>query len=192
MTQHQVLFCPFCREGFEGMASCPDHALRLVPRDQIAPTLTGDDEPGDDEPNDRTVHPDERAIALLDPRHGRSLVALGGGLAGAALLLELAPLGGRPLPTYQIATVLPSLWTLLLVCFCVFYVLARRRTPRALRSLRVLVPLLGGVVMLTLAMAVKRLGTLVMSGTAAYVMVASALLLVWGGARLGGSARVDP
>lgn len=184
MTEHQGLFCPFCREPFEGRASCPDHTLALVPFDQLA--LAESDA---DDTEEREIHPDERPIALLDPRWGRGVVALGALLAGAALALDLAPLGGRVFRAYQVAAALPSLWTLLLASFSALYVLFRRRTPRELRALRVLVPLLGGVVMLTLALALRRLGTAVFTGSAAYAMVASAVALVWGGVRLGGPGR---
>ena len=30
-----ILFCPFCRESFEGEAVCPEHDLELVPIDRL-------------------------------------------------------------------------------------------------------------------------------------------------------------
>jgi hypothetical protein len=188
MTQHQVLFCPFCRERFEGRSSCPEHELRLLPLDQIRVEAEPDDDPDDDpedaDEDDRRPR-DERPLALLDPRYGRGVVALGALLAGASLGLELVRLHGEPLRTYELARGLPSLWTVLLVSFCALYVVVRRRTPRALRSLRVLVPLLGGGLALTLTLAALRLGRGLAQAPAAYAIAIAALLLVVGGARLG-------
>lgn len=185
MTKHQVLFCPFCRERFEGRSSCPEHELRLLPLHQIRVEAEPDDDPDDVCDDDDGLPRDERPLALLDPRYGRGVVALGALLAGASLGLELVRLHGEPLRTYELARGLPSLWTVLLVSFCAIYVVVRRRTPRALRSLRVLVPLLGGALALTLTLAGLRLGRGLAQAPAAYAIAVAALLLILGGARLG-------
>lgn len=45
----QVLFCPFCRECFEGESLCPHHELKLVPFEQLQtkthPRFYGSTEP---------------------------------------------------------------------------------------------------------------------------------------------------
>ena len=30
-----ILFCPFCRDGFEGVEECPEHELTLLPIDRL-------------------------------------------------------------------------------------------------------------------------------------------------------------
>jgi len=188
MAEHQVLFCPFCRESFEGRSTCPDHELTLVSFDRLRPEERPH-EP-DEEPDPRAPERpvDERPLALLDPRYGRGTVALGGLLALVALGLRPLELPGFDLVrTYQLARAIPSLWTLLLVAFTVAFVLSRRRTPRALRSLRVLVPLLALVSPASLAWALVRLGGTGGHplGAAVYAVALSSLLLVAGGLRLG-------
>ncbi|MEM7139230.1 MAG: hypothetical protein AAF500_21845 [Myxococcota bacterium] len=63
----RILFCPYCRESFEGIDECPEHRLWLVEIDQLPPE-------------------DGRAPSgvsfFVDPRFGRGPV-----LAGAALVL---------------------------------------------------------------------------------------------------------
>ena len=71
--EHEILFCPYCRDGFEGVEECPEHELTLVPIDRL--------------PRDRAAVPSEVSF-FADPRLGRGPV-----LVGAALVLigALAP-----------------------------------------------------------------------------------------------------
>jgi hypothetical protein len=194
MAEHQVLFCPFCRESFERQSHCPEHELSLVRFDELTanPLLIEPELEPDEVIAHKLVAPDDRLIALLDPRWGRGPVA-----AGALLLLVSLGLSPFALPGFDMATIaqlartLPSLWTPLLVAFTVLFSLARRRTRRRLRSLRVLVPLLALLSPLTLAWAIYRLGsfresTTVQVGSAAYVLGVASVLLLVGGLRLGG------
>jgi hypothetical protein len=188
MAEHQVLFCPFCRESFEGRDSCPDHELTLVSFDRLRPQ-EGPHEPDDELDGSAPEVPvDDRPLAWFDPRYGRGSVALGALLD--LLALVLAPLelpSGHTARTYQLARAIPSLWTLLLVVFTVGFALSRRRTPRALRSLRVLIPLLALVSPATLAWAFVRLGGTGghSLGGAVYAVGLSSVLLTIGGLRLG-------
>ena len=188
MAEHQVLFCPLCRESFEGRGSCPDHELTLVSFDQLRPEESAD-EPEDELDEARPSIPlDDRPLALLDPRAGRGLVALGALFDLLALVLRPLRLpGAEPVRTYQLARAIPSLWTLMLVAITVFFLLARRRSPRALRSLRVLMPLLALVSPATLGWAFTRLGGTNGHplGGAVYAVAVSSLLLVLGGLSLG-------
>lgn len=188
MAEHQVLFCPFCRESFEGRGSCPDHELTLVSFDQLRPDESAH-EPDDelDEPKAK-VPVDDRPLSLLEPRYGRGVVALGALFDLLALVLRPLELPGHQLVrTYQLARAVPSLWTLLLVAFTVFFALSRRRTPRALRSLRVLMPLLALVSPAALVWAFIRLGGTNGHplGGAVYAVAVSSLLLLYGGLGLG-------
>ena len=188
MAEHQVLFCPFCRESFEGRDSCPDHELTLVSFDRLRPQ-EGPHEPDDELEGSAPEAPvDDRPLALFDPRYGRGSVALGGLLALLALVLSPLQLpDGHAARTYQLARAIPSLWTLLLVAFTVGFALSRRRTPRALRSLRVLIPLLALVSPATLVWAFVRLGGTGghAIGGAVYAVALSSVLLTIGGLRLG-------
>lgn len=188
MAEHQVLFCPFCRESFEGRGSCPDHELTLVSFDQLRPDESAH-EPDDELAEAHAARPvDDRPLTLFEPRYGRGIVALGALFDLLALLLRLLELPSSDPPrTYQLAHAIPSLWTLLLVAFTVFFALARRRTLRALRSLRVLMPLLALVSPATLVWAIIRLGGTnghPLGGTV-YAVAVSSLLLAYGGLHLG-------
>jgi hypothetical protein len=200
MPQHQVLFCPFCRESYEGHTRCPEHDLDLVTFDRLAPdpaALQDDDEPRDDGRND------DRVLAAFDPRHGRGLVAVGAALNACALGFELLKgIGSSPgLRTHEVAITAPSLWTLPMVSFTLLYILHRRRTVAQLRGLRVLVPLLSLLSPATLlwvffrikhgasvwATGGRRIG--VEPAFAVYVVALAAVLIFWGGLRLGSPTR---
>jgi hypothetical protein len=94
-----------------------------------------------------------------------------------------------------VATALPGLWSLGLVSFTLFFVLQRRRTLRALRGMRVLVPALACVSPTTVLWELHRLrsgaalwltrGGPLQVGPALYLVFAAALLIGYGGTRLG-------
>ena len=125
-----VLFCPFCRESFEGEALCPEHELRLVPfaalpREHDAEALPALDE----------------RVGAFDPRFGRGWLVAG----VAALVLGFA----APVPTlasaaqtrafsgFEAATSrAPNLWTIPFVAGMFVWFLARRRTPVAMLGAR--------------------------------------------------------
>lgn len=151
MAVDPIGFCPFCRECFEGETHCPEHELALVPWDQLGP------DPEDPESDPRVV--DESPLAVLSPGRGRGWLMAGALLTGMSLFMEMLPgvNGGRGLRTYELAVSLPSMWTPLAVAFLVIYVLRTRRTPRAMRSLRLALPFLAMVSPLTLGWAFLRL-----------------------------------
>lgn len=188
MAEHQVLFCPFCRESFEGSRTCPEHDLKLVPFSKLAP----------DPAESRALSQvdDDRPLAPFEPRFGRAYVALGALANLLALPLALIRLpGGKSYSTLFVAAARPALWTLGLVTFTLFFVLQRRRSPRALRGMRVLVPALACVAPATVLWELHRLrggaaawltrGEPFELGPALYVVLAAAALTALGGARLG-------
>src|SRR4051812_41261443 len=63
-----ILFCPFCRECFEGESRCPEHDLGLVPFDQLA--RTAEDLAAD-------IPREDEDVSVFDGRFGRGIVALG-------------------------------------------------------------------------------------------------------------------
>ncbi len=57
-----VLFCPYCRDGFEALSECPEHELTLVPIDRLP----------------RVPRSQSGVAFFLDPRLGRGPILLGG------------------------------------------------------------------------------------------------------------------
>jgi hypothetical protein len=189
---HQVLFCPFCRESFEGRSSCPEHDVTLVPFDKLPP---------DSLDPDAMTHgvDDDTPLGTFDPRFGRAWVGLGALLVALSLVFEFVRGvdGSSGLSTHELAITAPSLWTLLLVTFTLLFILRRRRTPRGMRAMRVLVPALALIPPVTVAWVLYRLesGAVVWAtggrhigmslGTAVYVIGLGSLLVFIGGLRLG-------
>jgi hypothetical protein len=189
MAEHQVLFCPFCRECFEGVQVCPDHDLALVPFHKLPP------DPASAERQELT---DDTPLEALELRFGRGFVAAGALLNGAALGLEFVRFpGGRGLSTLTLASTIPALWTVGLVSFTLLFVLRRAKTLRALRALRVLVPALACISPLTLIWELVRIrsgtvlwmahvrSTQATPGAALYISLLGSALIVYGGMRLG-------
>lgn len=191
MTEHQVLFCPFCRESFEGRNTCPEHDLALVGFEKLGPDPL--------EPENMPELMDETPLATVEPSFGRGYVAAGAFLNALALGCTFVK-GSAAWPgvtTHALARTLPSLWTLGLVSFTLLFILQRRRTPRALRSVRVLVPILACISPITAAWAFHRLqdGVLVWAtgeraldpvpGLAIYLIALASCLIFYGGFRLG-------
>src|SRR5690606_34261628 len=102
MTEHQVLFCPFCRESFEGLRVCPEHDLPLVSFAELGP------DPLDPENMPEII--DATELATVDPRFGRGYVAAAAVLIGLAFLLEFVRGVGESsgLSTRELAVTLPS------------------------------------------------------------------------------------
>lgn len=154
-----VLFCPFCRESFEGETSCPEHELALVPFQKLPAAPHEHDEYGDwDELDDEHGGPaedgrsrDEPELPLFSPSHGRGAIALGAiatGIAFATLPFTAATLGheqsvvtGAQLANHR-AT---NLWTIAMVVLAQLGVLFVRRTPRSLVGARLVWPILSVV-----------------------------------------------
>ncbi len=190
MAQHQVLFCPFCRESFEGQNHCPEHELALVPLTRLDARNVLDADPEGDDLDEPRLSRDLQPLALFDPRQGRGWVALGALCQLLALALPLLRTdASAAVATYELARGIPSLWTLSLIAFTVLYTLARRRTPRALRGLRVVVPALGAVALACLLWAYGRLGFQAVPTLGSYVITVGALLLALFGLRLGAAPR---
>lgn len=194
MSEQKVLFCPFCRESFEGERTCPEHDIALVPFDRLPEDASEWDE--DDAPR---ALDDDTVLPLFEPRFGRAWVAAGAVINALALGLEFlrGVQGSAGLRTHELAITAPSLWTLLLVSFTLLFVLKRRRTPRALRGMRVLVPALALVSPITVGWVLYRLhqGAAVWAtggrvvglelGPAVYAVGVASVLILVGGLKLG-------
>jgi len=123
-----LLFCPFCREAFEGQDRCPDHELALVPWEEL---------PGSESEELRA----EDAVSPVDPRFGRGEL-----FASVALLFSsvLCPIftvtegeDARAFSLLEAATDRhPNLWTVPFVAAIVLSVTLRRRTIREMLGAR--------------------------------------------------------
>ncbi len=196
----EVLFCPFCRESFEGERECPEHELALVPFFDL--------------PGERRALGDDERVAWHSPALGRGPVA-------AAALAKLIAFATMPLsrvegPTAMGGTMLrlasestPKLWLVPAAALAILAILLRRRTPVGLRGVRVLVPLLALVAPATvlwswsgiseaMALLSERSGQRLTPRLAlgAYVVLAASLPCLVFGLRLGtqrrGRARWNP
>lgn len=194
MAKHQVLFCPFCRESYEGARVCPDHDLALVPFDRLPRSPHGLEAEDEEEP----ALGDDSKLSGFEPRFGRAPVAAGALLYALALGLEFVRFpDGKGVSTWLLARSLPGLWSLGLLSFTLLFVLRRGTTLRKLRALRVLVPALACAGPLLVGWELYRIrqgavlwAAMVRSadarpGMAVYVVGVAALLVFWGGVRLG-------
>ena len=137
-SKNAILFCPFCRECFEGETVCPDHELALVPLEKLPPR-----------PEDARAAPkDDEKLAPFDLRYGRAVVAGGALLAIVSFFLPfLTRAGDGHLITFSAAqlatTVAPNLWTIPFAAVVLLAILARRRTLGQMRGARLVVFLMG-------------------------------------------------
>jgi hypothetical protein len=184
----RLLFCPFCRECYEGRSHCPEHELELVefqalPRQQ----------------HERQVRWDE-PFTPWDLRFGRLEIVLGvvASLVGFfALPFVEGSFDERPIAWTALevaARPAKNLWTVPVVATFFFVLLLRRRTPLQLRAARLagvlaaLMPLVSlGYSLWNVQRGVEaRYGAVALDwGAGAWVMGAGALLFLVGSARLG-------
>lgn len=189
----RVLFCPFCRECYEGARVCPEHELALVPFQDLPRQA-----------HERVIRWDER-VSPWELRLGRLELALGVALALVgffALPLVSGSFDDRPIAwtALEVATSrAPNLWTVpfAAVLFGVF--LYRRRTPLQMRGARLagialaLMPGLSlGYSLWNIERAVAATHGAVALGPAAgtWLVAGSSLLLLVGSLRFGGT--IDP
>src|SRR5688500_7833988 len=132
----EVLFCPFCRDSFEGRETCPDHDIPLVSFEAL-PQRTGS----------RAIPRDDEVLAPYDPRFGRGIVAAGAVLTFAGFFAPLVSRRGDLDVTYSAfaiaSTIAPNLWTVVFAGAMVIAALARRRTLASMRGARLAVLLVG-------------------------------------------------
>jgi hypothetical protein len=146
-----LLFCPFCREVYEGETVCPDHELALVAFDALPKRLDVDDLPADDEP-----------LPVVDPRFGRGLLF---GAAVLGLIGFVLPMVTTSSPDDSIVStgmgvasrVAPNLFVIPAISMGLFSILFRRRTLLAMRGARIVVPAMAGVGAASLAYTLFRI-----------------------------------
>lgn len=188
MTADAVLFCPFCREPFEGLAHCPAHDLLLVPFRDLGPEQ---DPARDTEP-----------VSRFQPGFGRGFVFAGAALTFLAFFFSLASLSGQVNITNSMLELArgraPRLWLVPLAAAAQLVVLHRRRSLFSLRGARLTVLVFALVPSAAVASALfgieraaQLLGERMSStidmqiGAGAWLVWLAALSSLYGGLRLG-------
>ncbi len=181
-----LLFCPFCRECFEGEQRCPDHELPLVPFEAL--------------PKARVEQPDDAPMSILDPSRGRAELAI----AGVALLASfLAPIvevtsDARSETFSALAAAsqrAPNLWAIPIAGAILVSTVSRRRVPLRMRGARLALVFVSLVPLVSIGYSVRRIfeassiaGMTSTMSFGPYVIGAAALLGVVGSLRFGGRA----
>lgn len=135
----RILFCPFCRECFEGEARCPEHDLALVAFEDLPRTI---------EDLASEIPRDDEDISAFDHRFGRGFVVAGAVLfliSFAMTFVDIAVQGDRTgFSGFEAASGrAPNLWTVPFVGALLIAILARRRSLAKMRGARLSVMLLG-------------------------------------------------
>jgi hypothetical protein len=121
-----VLFCPFCRESFEGLVHCPTHDLALVPFGEL-PAEHDDDR-------------DNVALPRLHLGYGRAWLLVGAVLTLVAFFTPLASLSGQMEVTNSMLELARArakwLWLVPLAAASQLVVLHRRRSLAGMRGAR--------------------------------------------------------
>ena len=135
----RILFCPFCRECFEGEARCPEHDLALVPFEKLP--RTAEDAAAD-------LPRDDEELSAFDGRFGRAIVAAGALTILASFAMTFVDITVQGSATgfsgFEAASGrAPNLWTVPFVGVVLVAILARRRSLAKMRGARLSVMLLG-------------------------------------------------
>jgi hypothetical protein len=135
----RILFCPFCRECFEGETRCPEHDLALVPFEQLPKTV---------EDLAAELPRDDEDVQPFDFRFGRGVVAAGAVLFLVSFALTFVAIDVQGSATgftgFEAASGrAPNLWTVPFVGVLLIAILARRRSLAKMRSARLSILLLG-------------------------------------------------
>lgn len=184
----KLLFCPFCRDCFEDTDRCPDHDLVLVPFEEL-PVVAKEQE-------------DDAPVPMLDPRRGRVelVVAALGLLAGfVAPLVSVSALGRTQSFTALAAAAerAPNLWSIPIAGALFASLVARRRTPIAMRGARLAALMVALTPIVSVVYSVRRMmtaasmeeGVTVDVQWGAYVVALAAIVAIVGSIRFGGALR---
>ncbi len=191
----EVLFCPFCRDSFEGARRCPDHDLELVAWHKL-PRLAAPIE-------------DTARVAPFDLRFGRGWVLLGAGLTVVAFLLPMLTMGGETelhANMFRFASLRAGkLWMVPLSAIAQAMILFRRRTPAGMRRTRVAVAVVALMPSVALAITLRGVFTAaehmsrrtgepvaITIEWGSYVVIVAALFMLYGAARLGITPHAVP
>lgn len=121
----RILFCPFCREGFEGLRECPEHELSLLAWDRLprAPSQSV-----------------EEVWFFVDPRLGRGGVLLGASLVLLGFVAPFVRAVGIDASALEVAIDgAHNLWLTPVAAVAIFAILFARRTGQSMRAARLAV-----------------------------------------------------
>ncbi len=135
----RILFCPFCRECFEGEARCPEHDLALVSFDALPKTA---------EDLAHELPRDDEDVSTFDGRFGRGFVVAGALTFLAAFAMTFVDItvqgDASGFSGFEAASGrAPNLWTVPFVGVVLIAILVRRRSLAKMRGARLSVMLLG-------------------------------------------------
>lgn len=184
----RLLFCPFCRECYEGETSCPEHELPLVDFSELPRQA-----------HERRLAGWEEDLDPWDPRFGRGFLAAGAALTGLGFFLPFAsgvfdddPMAwtGLDLATGPARI----LWTVPFVVAVYVYLLVRRRTPLQMLGARLVAVLLAFMPPLSVGYSMWAMnnglellhgGGVLYWGAGPWAIFAGSALLLVGGVRFG-------
>lgn len=184
-----VLFCPFCEESFEGATRCPEHELELVTFDRLKSRIDADVL--------RERASQEERVDALNPSYMRGPIALGALTTCVGFFLPFIEFqfDGQVATASAYAFALEralNLWTALGVGLAQLAVLASRRTPSAMRSARLTVPLLSCVGGASIAYTAQRVFThvdlLLQSGSPGHARLLAGAFMMMAGLAFSGVA----
>lgn len=176
----EVSFCPFCHEGFEGRAECPEHELTLIPIDELPRHA------------DRPV---DQVTFFVDPRLGRGTPLLGAMLVLLGFIVPFVRSLELEASALEVAIDgAVNLWFTPAAAIVLLWILWQRRSRDAMRAARaaVLGLALGGL--LPLIYTCRRIGLVAEVHGATvdwlaglWLMLAGLLVTALGSRRLGSS-----
>jgi len=180
----KILFCPFCRDGFEGRTECPEHELMLVPIDKLP----------------RKAEAALESVTFFgDPRLGRGIVLFGAVLVLAGFIAPLVRGAGISASALEVAIDgADNLWLTPGAASALLWILSRRRSRDALRAARAAVLGLALGAALPLIYTTRRIELVAEAYTSdvewlwgLWVMVAGLVIAAIGSRGLGATRRDD-
>ena len=180
------LFCPFCKESFEGVEVCPFHDLPLVPIDKLR-GRQADSESAD-------------TLSMYDVRYGRGALLMGAAISFLSFVWPTLLWKGTPVSMLHAANEgAHHLWVVPAVALVTVAVLWRYRTVESMRRVRFPTAAFGVLACTTILYTLFRFGSVVggdgedASGLSMNWSMSAAFLglglIVLGGLFLGRSTR---
>ena len=174
----EILFCPFCRDGFEGRTECPEHELTLVAIDKLPRKAAG---------------ALDGVTFFADPRLGRGAVLLGAMLVLLGFVAPFVSSGTVVASALEVAIDgAGNLWFTPAAAIVLLWILWRRRSRHAMRAARAAVLGLAAGGVLPLVYTIRRIGLVAdvhASGVewlwGLWLMVAGLLVAAFGSRGLG-------
>lgn len=184
----RLLFCPFCRECYEGERECPVHELELVEFQDLPKQA-----------HERAVQGWEEPVAPWEPRFGRAWLAVGAALAFVGFFMPLVAAtteeGTVGWTGVSIATGPgKNLWTVPFAAALFVFFLVRRRTPLQMLGARLVAVVLAVMPAVSLAYSLYNVqraadrthGAMTVEwGNGVWVIAAATVFLLIGSLRFG-------